>query len=88
MRTTRDATIKKALSSQDDLTTRREHCSIDGRLLVSVGAVLGQQVRIRRTATEYALFTVSERRDEDAPNVARLGLIGRLDVLDYWDGED
>jgi hypothetical protein len=64
--TASDAAIKKALSSQDDLTSRREHCSLDGRLLASVGATLGQQIRIRRTSSEYALFTVSERRDEDA----------------------
>ena len=47
-----DATIRKALSSQDDLKARPEHCSVDGRLLGSVGAALGQQIRIRRTATE------------------------------------
>ncbi len=75
--TTGDATIKKALASQDDLIARREHCSVDARLLGSVGAALGQQIRVRRTATEYALFTVSERRDDDAADVVRLGLAGR-----------
>ena len=83
-----DATIRKALSSQEDLTSRREHCSVDGRLLVSVGAAVGHQVRIRRTAGEYALFTVSERRDEDAPNMVRLGLLGRrrLGTDDAFEG--
>jgi phage replication-related protein YjqB (UPF0714/DUF867 family) len=85
---TADATIKKALSSQEDVTSRREYCSLDGRLLASVGAVVGQQVRIRRTASEYALFTVSERRDEDAPNVVRIGLLGRrrLGTEEAFDG--
>ena len=86
--TTVDATVRMALSSQDDLIARREHCSIDDRLLESLGAELGQQIRIRRTATEYALFTVSERRDEDDPGVVRLGLGGRrrLGTDDPFDG--
>ena len=75
--TAADASIRKALRSQEDLRARREHCSVDDRLLGSVGAARGQQIRIRRTATEYALYTVSERRDEDAADVVRLGLTGR-----------
>jgi phage replication-related protein YjqB (UPF0714/DUF867 family) len=86
--TSNDATIRMALSSQDDLITHREHCSIDDRLLGAVGSALGQQLRIRRTATEYALFTVSERRDEDDARVVRLGLRGRgrLGTDDPFDG--
>jgi phage replication-related protein YjqB (UPF0714/DUF867 family) len=86
--TTSDATIRMALSSQDDLIARREHCSIDDRLLESVGSALGQQVRIRRTTTEYALFTVSERRNEDDARVVRLGRAGRrrLGTDDPFDG--
>ena len=75
--TIRDASIRTALPSQEDLKARREHCSVDGRLLGSLGAARGQQIRIRRTATEYALYTVSERRDEDDADVVRLGLTGR-----------
>jgi phage replication-related protein YjqB (UPF0714/DUF867 family) len=83
-----DATIRMALSSQADLIARREHCSIDDRLLGSVGAAVGQQIRIRRTASEYALFTVSERRDEDDARVVRLGLGGRrrLGTDNVFDG--
>ena len=74
---TNDAAVRKALSSQEDLIGRREHCSVDARLLAAAGATLGQQIRIRRTASEYGLFTVSEVRDEDAADVVRLGLTGR-----------
>jgi phage replication-related protein YjqB (UPF0714/DUF867 family) len=83
-----DATIRMALSSQDDLKAHREHCSIDDRLLRSVGAAVGQQVRIRRTPTEYALFTIIDARDEDDPRVVRLGLSGRrrLGTDDPFDG--
>jgi hypothetical protein len=73
----REASVRRALASQDDLKARREHCSVDGRLLASLGATVGHQIRIRRTATEYGLYTVSERRDEDDAGVVRLGLTGR-----------
>jgi phage replication-related protein YjqB (UPF0714/DUF867 family) len=72
-----DAALQKALSSQDDLIARREHCSVDARLLDALGVAVGQQVRIQRTPTELALFTISERRDEDQGNVVRAGLRGR-----------
>jgi phage replication-related protein YjqB (UPF0714/DUF867 family) len=86
--TERDATIRRALPSQDDLKARREHCSVDGRLLASLGAAVGDQIRIRRTATEYALYTVSERRDEGDADVVRVGLTGRrrLGTDDPFDG--
>jgi phage replication-related protein YjqB (UPF0714/DUF867 family) len=72
-----NATLRKALSSQDDIIARREHCSVDAQLLESLGVAVGQQVRIRRTPTETALFTTSECRDEDEPLVVRAGLSGR-----------
>lgn len=84
----REASVRRALASQDDLKARREHCSVDGRLLASLGAAVGHQIRIRRTATEYGLYTVSERRDEDDARVVRLGLTGRrrLGTDDPFDG--
>src|SRR5262245_61234816 len=84
-----EATIRRALSSQDDLKARREHCSVDDRLLGSVGAAVGQQIRIRRTPSEYALFTVGEARQEDEATVVRLGLGGRrrLGTENPFDGE-
>jgi phage replication-related protein YjqB (UPF0714/DUF867 family) len=86
--TERGAIVRKALLSQDDLRRHREHCSVDRRLLASVGAAVGGQIRIRRTATEYALYTVSEGRDEDRADVVRVGLPGRrrLGTDDPFDG--
>ena len=85
---TSEATIRRALPSQADLKARREHCSVDGRLLASLGAAVGHQIRIRRTETEYGLYTVSEWRDEDDADVVRLGLTGRrrLGTDDPFDG--
>ncbi len=72
-----DAALHQALSSQDDLIARREHCSVDARLLDALGVAVGQQVRIERRPTELALFTISECRDEDEELVVRAGLRGR-----------
>jgi phage replication-related protein YjqB (UPF0714/DUF867 family) len=72
-----DAALHQALSSQEDIIARGEHCSVDAQLLDALGVAVGQQVRIRRTPTELALFTISERRDEDQRFVVRAGLRGR-----------
>jgi phage replication-related protein YjqB (UPF0714/DUF867 family) len=72
-----DVTVRKALSSQEDLIARREHCSVDSRVLDAIGVAVGEQVRIRRPPAEVGLFTISERRDEDEPLVVRVGLTGR-----------
>jgi phage replication-related protein YjqB (UPF0714/DUF867 family) len=72
-----DAVLRQALSSQDDIIARAEHCSVEHGLLDALGVGVGQQVRIQRTPTELALFTISERRDEDQVLVVRAGLRGR-----------
>jgi phage replication-related protein YjqB (UPF0714/DUF867 family) len=72
-----DATLRKALSSQEDLIARREHCSVAAEVLDALGVDVGQQVRIRRSPAELALFTVGERRDEAQALVVRAGLRGR-----------
>jgi phage replication-related protein YjqB (UPF0714/DUF867 family) len=69
--------VRKALSTQHDLMQRAEHCSIDARILHIAGLGAGQQVRIKRDATDYALFTAAEIRNEHADNVVRMGLAGR-----------
>ena len=72
-----DARIELTLPSQEDLREHSEHCSADPRLLAALGARLGSQLRLRRTGGRDALFTVSEVRDEDRPEIVRAGLIGR-----------
>jgi phage replication-related protein YjqB (UPF0714/DUF867 family) len=72
-----DASIRKALPEQDDLKARREHCSVEPRLLAAIGREVGQQVRIERDGTdERGLYTVSEA-NPDTRNVVRMGLLGR-----------
>src|SRR5262245_57272383 len=72
-----DATLRKALASQDDLIARREHCSADGELLDALVVDVGQQVRHRRSTAELAVFTIAARRDEDQAFAVRAGLRGR-----------
>jgi phage replication-related protein YjqB (UPF0714/DUF867 family) len=74
--------------SQEDLVRRPEHCSADPGRLAAIGVAAGQQVRIRRTATDYGLYTVSEARDENPENVIRMGAGGRrrLGAIDEFPG--
>ena len=74
----RHAGIRMASPSQDDLEKRREHCSIDPRKLLELGADVGSQVRILTTTDDQVLYTVSEARAEDPDSVVRMGLTARL----------
>lgn len=84
---TYDASIKRALASQEDLKGHREHCSVDPQALATIGCSVGEQVRIRR-GNDYALYTVSEVHQENPPNVVRMGLTGRLrlNMSEEFDG--
>src|SRR5882762_3975639 len=73
-----DASINQALlPEQNDLKDHKEHCSADPEKLATVGRLRGHQVRIKRNDDEYALFTVSEVRQENQDNVLRMGKCGR-----------
>ena len=69
------ASIEKADPSQTGLQSRSEHCSGDPDLLATIGRALGHQVRITRSPTERALYTVSAA--EGAPGtfepIVRMG---------------
>ena len=75
---TYDASVRKALSpQQEDLIKQEEHCSADPEKLATVGRALGHQVRIKRTSSEYGLYTVSAVRQESPDNIVRMGKTGR-----------
>jgi hypothetical protein len=74
-----DVSIKKALSSQTDLITDLEHCSVDPNTLTVIGCALGYQLRIKRNSDERGLYTVSEVGQDNPDNVVRMGLGGRND---------
>jgi phage replication-related protein YjqB (UPF0714/DUF867 family) len=71
------ATVTKALSSQKDLIGHPEHCSADPEKLAEVGRACGQQVRIQRSRSHYAVYTVSEVRQENPDTIVRMGANGR-----------
>ena len=76
--TTYDASVKKALTaSQQDLINHKEHCSADPEKLATVGRERGHQVRIKRNDSEYALYTISQVRQERPDNIIRMGSTGR-----------
>lgn len=71
-------TVKKALTSQDTLLGQSEHCSVDPEQLAQIGRAIGHQVRIKRNDNEYALYTVSDTRQENPDNIVRMGQDARL----------
>src|SRR5262245_4344518 len=71
------ALIRKALQTQSTLEGRSEHCSADFRKLASIGVRVGQQVRVNRSGTEYALYTVSEGRNESPDEIVRMAAVAR-----------
>ncbi len=72
---TYDASVKKALPSQKDLSDP-EHCSADPEKLATVGRAPKHQVRIKRNSSEYGLYTVSDVRPESPDNIVRMGPTG------------
>lgn len=71
---TYNASVKMAF--QQDLIDHDEHCSADPDKLRTVGRASGQQVRIKRSSTQYALYTVSLVPQESPENIVRMGATG------------
>src|SRR4051794_10139796 len=72
-----NALVRKAFQSQTTLDNNGEHCSADFRKLASIGARLGQQVRIKRSTGDFALYTVSEGSDESPDEIVRMAAVAR-----------
>ncbi len=75
------AAVRKALSpEQQDLIDHPEHCSADPEALAGIGRAAGHQVRVTaygQAPGEFALYTVSEVRDEPIGDTVRMGRGGR-----------
>lgn len=69
--------VKRAFPTQTDLLAQREHCSIDPGLLPPARGAVPTQVRVTRGPRDYALFTISELRQENPEAVVRMGPAGR-----------
>ena len=56
---------------------RREHCSVEAGKLESIGRAFGQQVRVRKSQDQLALYTTGEVRRERPPTIVRMTAEGR-----------
>jgi phage replication-related protein YjqB (UPF0714/DUF867 family) len=75
-----DAAVRQAVEAeQQDLIDHSEHCSADPEALAGIGRALGHQVRVRPDADQsvFALYTVSQTRDEAPDAIVRMGRGGR-----------
>jgi phage replication-related protein YjqB (UPF0714/DUF867 family) len=75
--TTYDTNVKKAFNSQCTLINKGEHCSADPEKLATIGRAQGHQIRVKRNENEYALYTVSETRQETPDTIVRMAREGR-----------
>ncbi|MEG3439788.1 poly-gamma-glutamate hydrolase family protein [Pannus brasiliensis CCIBt3594] len=69
---TYDANVQNVLTGQTTPINSRERCSADPDKLTAIGRAVGHQIRIKRSATEYALYTVCETRQENPENIVRM----------------
>lgn len=72
--------VHKAEAKQTDLIANGFHCAADPAGLAAVGLEVGDQVRIARSETAYALYTISETYSAAAPNILKIGAAGRARV--------
>jgi phage replication-related protein YjqB (UPF0714/DUF867 family) len=54
-----------------------EHCCADPEKLATIGRAIGHQIRVKRNKGEYALYTVSETRQETPDTIIRMAQKGR-----------
>lgn len=75
---TYNAQIKQARNSQSTLINQPEHCSADPDQLKAIERAKGQQIRVKRSEDEYALYTVSETRQEQPDTILRMAKDARI----------
>jgi phage replication-related protein YjqB (UPF0714/DUF867 family) len=65
-----------ATVGQPDVDAHPEWCSVDPATLAAIGRQVGHQVRIRRSTTEFALYTVAQTHLLEPPGTVRMGPAG------------
>jgi phage replication-related protein YjqB (UPF0714/DUF867 family) len=65
-----------ATVGQPDIDAHPEWCSVDPATLAAIGRQIGQQVRIRRSTAEFALYTVAKSHLLEPPGTVRMGPAG------------
>jgi phage replication-related protein YjqB (UPF0714/DUF867 family) len=75
---TYSAQIKQAFLSQSTLINEDEHCSADPDHLRKIDRAKGHQIRVKRSESEYALYTISEIRQERPETIVRMAKDARV----------
>jgi phage replication-related protein YjqB (UPF0714/DUF867 family) len=75
---TYSAYIKQPRNGQTTLINRAEHCSADPEQLAEIDRAQGQQSRVKRSESEYALYTISETHQEQPDRIVRMAKDARL----------
>jgi phage replication-related protein YjqB (UPF0714/DUF867 family) len=84
----REVRVRDPLPGHEQVSKKKESCSVDSGLLRSIGRKPGEQVRIYRNANDFAVFTVFETLEEANESTVRIGRLGRLRIgpSDEFDG--
>ncbi len=70
--------VLKAQSWMTDIINNKEHCWMDPDLASNCGLVVGQQCRLKRNNSNYAIYTISSFYEDGSDNDdVRMGLVGR-----------
>jgi phage replication-related protein YjqB (UPF0714/DUF867 family) len=90
-----DIDVLKAASNMTALMRSQELCWMDPELAAACGIVLGDQIRLKRSTNHYAIYTVSDFRQEGPGNDdvrlgpdgrKKLGTAGAMSDLDMYIG--
>src|SRR5262245_5513808 len=81
------STFQAHIELTDNLSSS-EHCAASAAAIASIGRAVGQQVRIRRSAAEFALYTVRQSTQEGDTTLVRMsaGGLKRLGASEPIDG--
>lgn len=70
--------VLKAQSWMSDIINNNEHCWMDPDLASGCSLVVGQQCRLKRNSSNYAIYTISSFYEDGTDNDdVRMGLVGR-----------
>ena len=70
-------TVRDPEAGHPHVDRKKEHCAVPATLLAEIGSAVGRQVRIERSASEFALFTVVESLEGTPAEVVAIGRLGR-----------
>lgn len=64
-------------ATMPELLTNDTYCWVDNSITSSLSLNVGDQIRIKRSATQYALYTITNAHDDTGTNKVRMGSAAR-----------